>query len=765
MTAGILGRRVTRLEDRPLVTGRGRFAADMAFPRQLLMRIVRADRAHGRLLGVNLDAAKASPGVVAAWSGADVADLPPIDFRDPAAAALAPFRQPILAQGRVRNVGEPVAAIFAEDAYLAEDAAELAEIEIEDLPVTLDAAAAPGEFDSGIDTEPLILKQGYGDAAAAFAQSHLTVELDLQIGRHSGVPLETRGALARYDAAYDLLELHGAAKVPHRNRETLARFFGRPPSSIHLHEGHVGGGFGIRGELYPEDFLVLLAALRLGRPVKWIEDRREHLMAANQSRQQRHRIRAAVDRDGTVTGVDDDFFHDQVAYVRTHGARVVDLTIGMLPGPYRFPAFRASGHVRLTNKTPAATYRSPGRYEGTFVRERLMDVVAHRLGLDPVEVRRRNLIAASEMPFARGLGALGTDVVLDSGDYAKLLDKALARFGWEALQVALVARRKAGEMVGAGLGMFVEKSGLGPSDGVRISVDAAGTVEIVTGSASMGQGIETALAQICAQTLGVDYRRIRVVHGHTDRIEFGIGAHASRATVMTGSATHVAAGKLRTKALAGAAKLLQAPAASLDIIGGKVVRTDVANGPSVDLAEVARQLAPGSKLHDADETPGLSAEGWFNTDHMTYPYGVHLAVARVDAETGFVAVERYLVAYDVGRAVNPAMIEGQIAGGVAQGLGGALYEEFRYDERGEPLSVTFADYRMPTMHEVPHIDILLTEDAPSPLNPLGLKGAGEAGSAAAGAAIASAVGAAIGRPDAILELPITPQRLRAILRG
>jgi CO/xanthine dehydrogenase Mo-binding subunit len=651
-----------------------------------------------------------------------------------------------LARDRVRYVGEPVAAVFAEDPYLAEDAADLVTVEIEELPALLSA-------DDGLgSTEPEVIRKGYGDLEGGFRVAHAIIELDLAIGRHSGVPLETRGALARYDPATDVVQLYGAAKVPHRTRDLLARALGRGPSSVHLYEGHVGGGFGIRGELYPEDVLVALAALRLGRPVKWIEDRREHLMAANHSRQQRHRIRAAVDADGRIRAIEDEFFHDQGAYLRTHGTRVADMTAGMLLGPYRVPAYRVTGHVRLTNKTPAATYRAPGRYEGTFARERLLDAIAARFWLDPVEVRRRNLISATEMPYARPLDALGDQIVYDSGDYAFLLDKALAAFGWDALQAELRRRRADGEAVGAGLALFVEKSGLGPSDMVRISVDGDGLVEVVTGGASLGQGFETVIAQIFAHALGIDYRRVRIVHGLTDRIENGVGAHASRATVMTGSATHVAASALRTKTLDAAAELMQTPTAALDLVDGIVVCKDLPGGASMTLGEIAGNCPSG-----------LSAEGSYHTGHMNYPYGVHIAVALVDRETGGVTIERFFAAYDVGRAVNPMLIEGQIAGGFAQGFGGALFEEFAYDNRGEPLSVTFADYLLPTAREVPALEVLLTEDAPSPLNPLGLKGAGEAGVNGVGGAIAAAIDDAIGIPGAVTQLPVTPQRLKEIL--
>jgi CO/xanthine dehydrogenase Mo-binding subunit len=368
------------------------------------------------------------------------------------------------------------------------------------------------------------------------------------------------------------------------------------------------------------------------------------------------------------------------------------------------------------------------------------------------------------MPFARPLNALGTEVQYDSGDYALLLDKALARIGWDGLQEELRRRRAAGELVGAGLAIFVEKGGLGPLDGTRVSVDPTGAVELVTGGSSVGQGIATVMAQICAETLGVDYRRVRVVLGQTDRIQYGIGAHASRASVMTGGATHAASLKVRAKALAMAAELLQAAPEALDIVDGTVVHRERPDGPSVTLADIARHLAPDSPLL-GERDPGLSAEGWFRAEHMTYPYGVQIGVVRIDAETGKVTVERFLLAYDIGRAINPMLVEGQLVGGLAQGLGGALSEEFVYDARGEPLSVTLADYLMPTLRDMPAVDILLTEDAPSPLNPLGIKSVGEGGITGVGAAIATAIDDALGLPGAVTRLPATPQRVRALLRA
>ena len=762
--APLVGRSVPRLEDGPLVVGQGRFAADISFAHQVYMRVVRSTHAHGRIVAVDCGDARTAAGVAAIWIAADVADIPPIDFRLTRIEGLEPYRQPILARDRVRYVGEPVAVVFATDPYIAEDAADLVTVQIEDLPDVMTAAAAPVEFSAGQSSEAAVVRKGYGDVASAFGAAHSVMTLELKIGRHSGVPLETRGGIARYDPARDVLELYGAAKVPHWNRDALARMLGRPASSVHLHEAHTGGGFGVRGELYPEDVLVCLGALRLHRPVKWIEDRREHLIATNHSREQHYRVRAAVDGDGELLAVDGEFLHDQGAYVRTHAVTVPDLAATMLLGPYRVGAYSVAGRVRLTNKTPCGTYRAPGRFESTFVRERLMDAIGAQLGLDPVEIRRRNLIPSSAMPYARHLDTLGTEMTYDSGDYAGLLDKALAAAKWQALRDDLKHRRAAGETVGAGFAMFVEKSGLGPFDCVHAAIDTAGMVEIVTGATSVGQGMETVLAQICADELGIDYRQVRVVHGQTDRIAFGMGTFASRVTVMAGEATRRAAARLRAKALTAAAQLLQSPPEALELVGGKIVRKHTTQSPSIGLGEIASTLKPGSKLL-GDGTPGLTAEGWFESAHMNYPYGIHFAVVRIDPDIGAVAVERYFVAYDIGKAVNPMLVEGQIAGGVAQGIGGALFEEFRYNARGEPICVTFADYTIPTAREIPPIDVLISEDAPSPLNSLGIKGAGEGGANAVGAAIAAAVDDALERPGAVTELPVTPQRLRELLRA
>jgi carbon-monoxide dehydrogenase large subunit len=783
----MIGARAKRLEDPVLLRGTGRFAADNDYVGGLHMRVVRSPVAHGRLVSVDVSAALLVDGVHAAWSYADIDTLPAISFRLTPRPELLPYRQPVMARRFVRYVGEPIAVVFATSAYIAEDAAELVQFDIEPLDARIDAdlepvawvdseqatwAAGTGEVLPEQDSEATSFVEEYGDVDAAFAGAqalvdagtHRVFEMDARIGRHSGVPMECRGLVAAFDEADQILVVDGAAKVPFWNREAIAAITGLPPHQVVVRETHVGGGFGPRGELYPEDILVTVAAMRLRKPVKWIEDRQEHLVATNHSRGQHHRLRALVRvTDGWIEALDAEFTLDQGAYVRTHGATVASLTASMLPGPYVIPNFRATAHVRLTNKTPAGTYRSPGRYEGTFARERLVDKIARELSLDPMQLRRTNFIPVAEMPYERPIQAMGTHLVHDSGDYELLLDKVAAQFDFDAIRAEVETRRAAGELVGFGFGYFVEKSGIGPYEGARVSVDASGFVTISCGASSVGQGVDTVLAQIVAESLQIPHDTIRVVRGRTDQFEYGRGAFATRLAVMAGSAASHAAEALADKARRVAAHHFRVSVEETELTDGSVAVIEDQQ-KVLTLGQVAQLLEP-VRAGEMKEEPGLSADGWFRSDHMTYPYGLHAALVSIDRGTGRLEIERFIVGYDVGRALNPMLVEGQIAGGVAQGIGGAVYEEFLYAEDGTPTSTTFMDYLIPTVLEVPDVETLVTEDAPSPINPLGVKGAGEGGTTAVAAAIASAVDDALRIPDSITTVPIRPDFLRHLVKS
>lgn len=762
-----VGRSVRRLEDRRLLLGRGTFVDDVDLEGQLWMRVVRSPLAHATVLGIDTEPARRLPGVRAVLTGDDLRDAPPIPMRlqltaDPLDHAL----QPVLARERVRYVGEPVAVVVADDAYAAEDAAESVDVTYEPLQavVDLDAALRPDapalSGDQGNEVATLV--RGYGDVEEAFAAAAHVVEVEVHVSRHTGVPLETRGLIASYDTRRDHLVIWGLTKVPHFNRKLLAEALGLPLTHIRLHGCDAGGGFGVRGEFYPEDFLVPYLARRLGRPVKWVEDRGEHLVAANHSRDQRHRIAVALTEDGRLLGLRDEVWHDNGAYLRTHGVTVPELTVTMVPGPYRVPAFRGEVHVVVTNKTPAGTYRAPGRYEGTFAREHLLDAAAARLGIDPVELRRRNLLETTEMPHTRALSALGTEVVLDAGDYPGLLDKALAAAGFDGWREEARAARRDGALVGTGIGVFLEKAGLGPYETAAVEVDPTGGIRVTTGGTSLGQGIETVLAQIAADELGIEPEAVEVLHGDSDLVPDGVGSWASRSTVVGGSAVQHAAVAVAGKARRVAAELLGVSADKVELAGGQA-RVRGMRDRALALAEVAGACDPLSSARRGED-PGLRADGVFVAEHMTYPYGVHLAQVQVDPGTGGVRVLRYCVAYEVGRAVNPSLVEGQILGGLAQGIGGALMEEFRYDAEGQPQCTTLMDYLLPTSADMPpDVRVLIAEDAPSPGNPLGMKGAGEGGVTACGAAIAGAVADAMGIPGGLRRLPITPGDVLATL--
>jgi aerobic carbon-monoxide dehydrogenase large subunit len=661
------------------------------------------------------------------------------------------FLQRPLASGTVRYSGEPVAVVIAATRYLAEDAAELLSIDYEQLDAVLDPddAVAPGapllQPQAGTNVAGHAVVQ-HGEWEQAVAKADLVIKEEFRIQRHAAVPLETRGLLAEYDEANKSLTIWGAAKIPHVNRSILTRLLGwSDESKVRLVELHVGGGFGARGEFYPEDFLIPFIAMRVGKPVAWIEDREENLRSTNHSREQVHRVELAVKSDGTFLGLKDDFINNTGAYVRTHGMTVPGMSAAMLPGPYRWPAYRAEYRSIVTNKTPGGTYRAPGRYEINFVRERIIDIAAHRLGIDPVDLRRRNLIDRSSFPYDVGTSYDGHPTIFDSGDYELLLDKALVEFDVAGMKRWRDEPASEGCRRGIGIGFFVEKAGPAVREYARVELSESGDVIVYTGGTSVGQGIETILAQVCASHLGIPYERISVLHGDTAVVPEGMGAFGSRVAMLGGAAVMLASQQLRTRLLEDASEQLEADSEDLVLTPTGV---SVQGAPSRSISLTQLLGATGGKI---------AHESRFACDLLGFPYGIHIAAVEVDTRSGAVHVHRYAVAYDIGRCINPMLVIGQIAGGLAQGIGGALLEEFCYDAGGQPLAASFMDYLLPTSAEVPSVEVLVTEDAPSPLNPLGVKGAGEGGTAAVGAAIANAVSDALGREAT--QLPLNPQRV------
>jgi aerobic carbon-monoxide dehydrogenase large subunit len=762
----VIGLSLLRKEDLPLLTGRSCFVDDLHRPSALHAAILRSPHASARIVSIDASEALADPRVVDVITSADlpqpVARIPMRMYPLPGMELLL---QPPLADGRVLYSGEPVAVVIAESRYAAEDAFDRIEVVYEPDEPLLDPylALAPGapvlHPDAGSNLAGEI-HIGWGDVEAAFEEADLVVRERLSCQRHGAVPLEPRGLVAELEPKSGRLTVWGAAKVVHTNRRILAGLLGMPEEQVRLVELDVGGGFGGRGEFYPEDFLIPYCALKQERPVAWTEDREENLRALNHSREQAHEVELALRADGTLLAMRDSFLMNTGAYVRTHGSVVPGMTAALLPGPYSWQAYDCVARQVVTNKTPAGTYRAPGRYEANFIRERMIDIAARRLGRDPADLRRQNLISPELMPYKVGTHTDGHPVVFDSGDYPLLLDKGLACFGYEEMLRWRTEDPGPGRRRGVGVGYFVEKSGIARWEYARVGVGSDGGAVVHVGSASVGQGVETVLAQVCAETLGVPYDAVTVRHGDTDSVPEGMGSFGSRASMLGGSAVARAAETLRARLLELAAEQLEASAGDLTIAGDRViVRGSPAAG--VPLTELVTAASPGEALRRGDE-PRLEEEAYFDSPDMSFPYGLHCVALEADIDTGAVAIHRYAVVYDVGRAINPQLVEGQIVGGVAQGLGGALLEEFAYDESGQLVTGSFMDYLIPTAGEMPQVRVQITEDAPTPLNPLGVKGAGEGGTAAAGAVIANALSDALG--SEATALPLTPERVVDLAR-
>jgi carbon-monoxide dehydrogenase large subunit len=765
MVQTYIGAPITRREDSRFLTGRATFVDDIKLPQMLHAAMVRSTQAHARLTAIDAANALAMPGVVAVLTFQDIVPYArPIPIRLYPLAGLERFLQYCLAHDKVRYVGEPIAVVVATSRYIAEDALDAIDVRYEPLPAVVDVQTALRDQVLLHEEQGTNLAARYtvsiGDVAAAFRNAAYRRQETFAVHRHTGNPLETRGLVARYDAGKGELYVWGPTKVPHFNRTVLASFLNMPEAHIHFIEPDVGGGFGIRGEFYPEDFLVPFAAITLGRPVKWIEDRREHLQASNHSRQVQCEIEVAAQRDGTLLGLRAQVYGDMGAYIRTHGGLVPSSTAALLMGPYRIPAYEATVSCVLTNKMGLGTFRAPGRYESCFIRERLLDMIAADLQLDPVVLRLHNLIQPEQMPYTVGPTRPGVPpTVFDSGNYPMALQRALEEIDYAALR-PMQGTLQAGKYHGIGIGCFVKNTGLGPYEGARIVVSDANQVTVSLGITTLGQGHETVMAQICADSLGVPLESIRVLHGNTDLMPYGVGTFASRGTVMAGNAVHLAAQKLQARILALAGQHLHLDPTHLEFREGQVYRrAAAASTPLLGLAELLHLAAPTSP-YSGDE-PGLEATAYFNSEQLTYSYGAHVAHVAVDAETGKLEVQRYVVVEDIGRCINPLLVHGQAAGGAVQGIGATILEELVYDSNGQLLAGTFMDYPLPTSQDVPLIEDIILEEAPSPHNPLGVKGAGEGGIVATGAALANAVAQALAPLGVqVTELPLSPNRLR-----
>ncbi|MSQ54747.1 MAG: xanthine dehydrogenase family protein molybdopterin-binding subunit [Betaproteobacteria bacterium] len=746
----IVGTPVLRVEDLRLLRGRGQFIDDLHVEGMLHAVILRSSVAHGRIRSIDATAARAMPGVHAVYTAVEVARgsngrVPTIALRLAPLPELVPYEQPVVAGEKVRYVGEPLAIIVADSVALAEDARDTIDVDIEPLPPVPDRhAALRGEallFEAQGSNRPITYTGAKGDAASVKAPYLRRERFSVQ--RHSAICMEPRGLLAVWDGASTSLTVSGAAKLPFTNRRMLAQRMDLPEECVQMIEVDVGGGFGVRGEFYPEDFLVPFAARKLNRPVKWTEDRLENLLGSNHAREVDCEIELCCERDGTILALRGEAWVSAGAYLRTSGAIPPRNVAQFMSGPYRIPHVRIESHVVLSNKAPIGTYRGPGRFEADFFRESLLDLVADDLGIDRVELRRRNLPAPDEFPYPlASLDKPEKHEELDSGDYRMTLDRCLAEFGWEARR-ALAGKLVDGRYHGLGVGCFIEGGATGPRENARMAVEADGTVSVYVGSTNIGQGMETVCLQIAADALWMPMARLRLFHGSTTYLREGFGSYHSRGVVMGGSAILAAAHELKAAIRRAAARRLGCSAA------------DVAIGEELSASHGGRSLTIRELAAD-----GIEAEGTFSNHHHTYSYGAAAAHVSVDARTGQVRVEDYLTVHDVGRVMNPLTANGQAIGGIVQGLGGTLLEHLAYDGQGQFLAGSLADYLMPTASDYPNLRAITLGHAPAPHNPLGAKGMGEGGTLPVGGVIANAVASALStlkvRP---CDLPLTPGRV------
>jgi len=776
MGAKLFGAAVKRREDPRFLRGEGRFVDDVTLPGLLHAAFVRSAHAHARIVRIDIAAAAASPGVVRVLTFKDLerwmTPLPLFGAVPPGLAAVVKFEirqapQWALCRERARYVGEIVAMVVADSAERAEDAVDLIEVEWDLLPPVVDMtrAAEPGatlihpEWGSNVG---IGFTHSIGDADRAFAQADAIVAETFNIQRYVGMPLEGRGVVAAWDRRDGTMTTWNSTQVSHFVQQGLTGALGLPPHKIRVIAPDLGGGFGTKASGYAEDALVPIAARLLGRPVKWIESRREHMSGAAHARHQVHAISLAARRDGTILAVRDRIWLDLGAY-NVWGVVLPYNTVAHLIGPHRIKNMRVDVEAVVTNKTPNAPYRGAGRPETVFAMDRIVDCLARELRMDPAEIRRRNYIRPDELPYDFGMPYRdGNPLVYDTGDFPDALEKALEAAGYEQFRTEQALLRARGVHRGIGISGYVEGTAIGPYEGATVKLDLTGRVLVATGAINSGQGHETSFAQIAADALGVPLDWVTVIGGDTAAVPFGVGTFASRSAVTAGNSIADACREVRTKLARAAAALLEAGPGDIEIEDGRVF-VKGAPGSAVDIARVVQASIP-TFAKPGVASPDFEASAYHHVPTVTYASAVHVAQVEVDTATGRVTLLRYVVAHDCGRVINPIIVEGQVHGGVAQGVGGALFEEMVYDETGQLLTGSLMDYAVPKADDLPLIETVHLE-FPSPRNPLGVKGLGEGGAISPPAAIANAIEDALAPFGVrITETPVTAARIVALLQ-
>ena len=758
------GKSVKRSEDPRLLRGDGRYVADIKLHGMVHAAVLRSPHGHARIVSIDTKACEADARTVAVLTAGDVSSIPALPAID-AEPTTKPFNQPVLASDKARFVGEPVAVVVAEDRYIAEDLLGLIEVDYELLPPVMEPERAKEDDATILHDETNVaevLRYSVGDEKALESAPHV-IEGRFSTQRHAGTPLETRGVIAEWDQLREALKLWSSTQVPNIIRSILAAYLQLPEHSVRVIAPDVGGAFGVKLQVYPEDILVSILARRLGRPVKWIEDRTEHFLASTHGREQVAEIEAGYDDDGVILWINAHAITNTGAYLQSMTLVEPFVGVAFLRGPYRIPHFKGTSDVVMTNKAPMNPFRGVGHIQAVLAMERTIDTIARTLGLDPVEVRLRNMLEASELPSDRGVGnLLGGPVVYDSGDYPQCLRRAVELAGYEEFRAEQERLRGEGRHLGIGIACFVEETALGPFETASVRVETSGKVIVLTGAGPSGQGTATTLSQIVADELGVALEDIVVISGDTDLIHSGMGSYASRTAAVGGAAVRMAGGAARDKVLAVAAHLLEVSAADIELADG---RAAVAGSPArfVSLADVAQAVAPGAPLPPGTDSHEIAETQHFHPEGNAFTSGTHIATVEVDIETGIVTPLRLVMVGDSGRIINPLLTDGQYHGGAALGIGGALLEEIVYDETGQPRNANLMDYLMPGVENMPELVIEHIE-IPTPVNPDGVKGAGESGAIGTPAAIANAVSDALSPFGiGVNETPITPAKVFDLL--